>query len=108
MHIDGLMQERYNSIANAPELSLSCTNPQYMYHWPIKVNSLAPKRCASNFTCVMFKHILVIDSWNISCKNVCKLMPQDLTDEQTIFIFIFFDARTNGDMVMTKFRNPVG
>ena len=26
-HIDGLMQERRNSIANALELSLSCTNP---------------------------------------------------------------------------------
>ena len=26
-HIDGLMQERRNSIANAMELRLSCTNP---------------------------------------------------------------------------------
>ena len=26
-HIDGLMQERRNSIANALELRLSCTNP---------------------------------------------------------------------------------
>ena len=26
-HIDGLVQERCNSIANAPELRLSCTNP---------------------------------------------------------------------------------
>ena len=26
-HIDGLIQERRNSIANALELSLSCTNP---------------------------------------------------------------------------------
>ena len=25
--IDGLVQERRNSIANAPELRLSCTNP---------------------------------------------------------------------------------
>ena len=26
-HVDGLMQERHNSIANALELRLSCTNP---------------------------------------------------------------------------------
>ena len=26
-HFDGLMQERRNSIANALELSLSCSNP---------------------------------------------------------------------------------
>ena len=32
-HIDGLVQERRNSIANAPELRLSCTNPSiYMHH----------------------------------------------------------------------------
>ena len=32
-HIDGLVQERHNSIANARELRLSCTNPLmwYMY-----------------------------------------------------------------------------
>ena len=27
LQIDGLVQERRNSIANAPELRLSCTNP---------------------------------------------------------------------------------
>ena len=27
LHIDGLVQERRNSIANALELRLSCTNP---------------------------------------------------------------------------------
>ena len=26
-HIDGLVQERHNSIANALEMRLSCTNP---------------------------------------------------------------------------------
>ena len=28
-HFDGLVQERRNSIANALELRLSCTNPSY-------------------------------------------------------------------------------
>ena len=31
LHIDGLMQERHNSIANALELCLSCTNPSIWY-----------------------------------------------------------------------------
>ena len=30
-HIDGLMQERHNSSANALELFLSCTNPSIWY-----------------------------------------------------------------------------
>ena len=33
-HISGLVQERSNSIANALELHLSCTNPSvYAVHW---------------------------------------------------------------------------
>ena len=31
MDLDGLMQERRNSIANALELRLSCTNPSKWY-----------------------------------------------------------------------------
>ena len=37
VYIDGLMQERRNSIANALELRLSCTNPSISYlvwTWP--------------------------------------------------------------------------
>ena len=33
VHIDGLVQERRNSIANTPELQLSCTNPSIYRHW---------------------------------------------------------------------------
>ena len=33
-HIDGLVQERRNSIANAPELRLSCNNPSMYTHYP--------------------------------------------------------------------------
>ena len=31
IYIDGLGQERHNSIANALELCVSCTNPSYIY-----------------------------------------------------------------------------
>ena len=34
-HIDGLMQERHNSIANALDLCLSCTNPSIWHHEPM-------------------------------------------------------------------------
>ena len=35
LHIDGLMEERRNSIANALELRLSCTNPSiWCKEWP--------------------------------------------------------------------------
>ena len=30
-HVDGLVQERCNSIANALELCLSCTNPSMLF-----------------------------------------------------------------------------
>ena len=32
VYIDGLVQERHNSIADALELHLSCTNPGYALH----------------------------------------------------------------------------
>ena len=38
-HINGLVQERRNSIANAMELRLSCTNPSISYWKVIKWNS---------------------------------------------------------------------
>ena len=45
LHIDGLMQERRNSIANALELCLCCTNPSiflmwYLWYWPSLITSL--------------------------------------------------------------------
>ena len=39
VHFDGLVQESYNSIANALELRLSCTNPSicYILYVPVPV-----------------------------------------------------------------------
>ena len=36
-HIDGLMQERHNSTANALELCLSCTNPSIWISQPYSI-----------------------------------------------------------------------
>ena len=38
LHIDGLMQERYNSSAPAMELCLSCTNPPIVNGLQLPVN----------------------------------------------------------------------
>ena len=59
-HVNGLVQERRNSIANALELRLSCTNPLMWYpflmHWRCcslalnhgyQVNGLVQERCNS-------------------------------------------------------------
>ena len=39
-HVDGLVQERHNSIANAMELHLSCTNPSMCGAYPGKSSHL--------------------------------------------------------------------
>ena len=43
LYIDGLVQERRNSIANALELHLSCTNPSYWYHNILIMNFILTK-----------------------------------------------------------------
>ena len=42
------------------------------------INSLAPRRFEINFKEVIFKLILVIDGWGISCEIVLTWTPQDL------------------------------
>ena len=77
-HVDGLVQERHNSIANALELCLSCTNPsiwhrscipdcdsalgQVMAWWFFRVswvNTLRLRQNGPNFAYDIFKCILL-------------------------------------------------
>ena len=55
-YFKGLVQERCNSSALAMELSLSC------------INSLVPGKFEWNLIHVIFKWILMTDSWGISCE----------------------------------------
>ena len=43
-YVDGLLQERRNSIANAPELCLSCINPLMYENCIFKVTGMSPGR----------------------------------------------------------------
>ena len=50
------------------------------------VNSLAPGKFEWNFRHVIFKQILVIDGWGISCKIALIWMSLDLTDDQSTLV----------------------
>ena len=50
------------------------------------VNSLAPGKFEWNFRYVIFKQILLIDGWGISCEIVLILMSLDFTDYQSILV----------------------
>ena len=48
-------------------------------HWPLGW-------CCSDFNFVIFKHILVIDMFYISCETALRLMPQDLADYKSTLV----------------------
>ena len=73
-HIDGLVQKRRNSIANALELRLLC------------INSLAPGEFEWNHRHVIFKQILVIDGWGISSEIALIWMTLDFADDQSTLV----------------------
>ena len=49
-------------------------------------NSLAPRKFEWNFRHVIFKQILVIDGWGISCEIALIWMSLDLTDDQSTLV----------------------
>ena len=49
-------------------------------------NSLAPGKFEWNFGHVIFKQILVIDYWGISCEIALTWQPQDLTDDKLTLV----------------------
>ena len=49
-------------------------------------NSLAPGEFEWNFTSVIFKQILVIDGWDISCEIALIWMSLDFTDDQSTLV----------------------
>ena len=55
----------------------------YLFEWVISsFNSLAPGKFEWNFRYVIFKQILVIDGWGISCEIVLIWMSLDFIDDQ--------------------------
>ena len=50
------------------------------------LNSLTPGKCKWNFRYVIFKQILVIGCWGISCEIALIWMSQDFTNDQSILV----------------------
>ena len=50
---------------------------------PQIVNPLAPGRLKQNIRWIIFKLILVIDGWGISCEIALKWLSQDRTDDKS-------------------------
>ena len=56
--------------------------PSYLW----LINSLAPGKFEWNFRHVIFKQILVIDDWGISCEIALIWMSLDFTDDQSTLV----------------------
>ena len=57
---------------------------EHKHSW--KINSLAPGQFEWNFRYVIFKQILVIDGWGISCEIALIWMSRDFTDDQSTLV----------------------
>ena len=93
---DGLVQERRNSTALAMELCLFCINPS-KYWCPIfsrlpsmisvkHISSFTPRIFEWKFRWVIFKIILAIFGWGISCEIVLKWISLDLADDKSTLV----------------------
>ena len=59
----------------------------------IIINSLAPGKFEWTFRHVIFKQILVIDDWGISCEITLTCKPQDLTDDKSTLVKVMVWCR---------------
>ena len=87
LHIDGLMQERRNSIANALELRLSCTNPSRCAKlaWCTTDATAAFARCATMYR----RH--VVDVRTTMCINLNTGQPRWLC---LLYVSVAFSSHT--------------
>ena len=70
--------------ASKPSIDLVLT--EYFGHSTRIVNSLAPGRFEWKFRQAIFKSILVIDGWTISCWIVLNWMSLDLTEDKSTLV----------------------
>ena len=59
---------------------------QQQHQWPANMNSLATGKFEWNFRQVIFKRILVIGGWGISCEITPIWMSPDFTDDQSTLV----------------------
>ena len=82
--------------ANCLESSVGITIPVPPHSWVVTephlswklvwINSLAPGKFEWNFRYIIFKWILVIDGWSISCEIALIWMLLDFTDDQSTLV----------------------
>ena len=65
---------------------IKTTHNRYWYQELAHQNSLAPGKFEWNFRHVIFKQILVIDRWGISCEIALIWMSLDFTDDQSTLV----------------------
>ena len=70
---------------------LEAVKQGYVYHYcravsDVFVNSLAPGKFKWNFRYVIFKWILVVNGWHISCEIALIWMSLDFTDNQSTLV----------------------
>ena len=69
-------------------------------------NSLAPGKFEWNFRYVVFKQILVIDGWGISCEIVLMWVSLDFTDDQSTLVQVLTGVKARyGGSNMKKINN---
>ena len=66
------------------ERKIACDNTLLHHHWD--VCSLAPGKFEWNFRHHIFKQMLVIDDWGISCEIALIWMSLDFTDDQSTLV----------------------
>ena len=71
-----------NGPMRPPEAVIEVRNTSF----PPSLNSLDPGKFAWNFRFVIFKWILVIAGWGISCKISLIWMSLDITDDQSTLV----------------------
>ena len=67
-------------------LSVQLTSGPRIHRQCLGFNSLAPGKFEWNLRHVIFKQILVIDGWSISCEITPIWMSLDFTDDQSILV----------------------
>ena len=84
------LRPKVRSIAckNATDINdkIMCADFAHWLNVRSQVNSLAPNKFEWNFRYAIFKRILVIDVWGISCEIALIWMSLDLTNDQSILV----------------------
>ena len=86
LHVDAFIRYPWLITFNGLILASTSWVLSVLKHHRGIFNSLAPGKFEWNFRYVIFKGILVIDDWGISCEIALIWMSQDLTDDKSTLV----------------------